>query len=58
MSATLGKILVVGLPLLLSLSWFVFWVIKLLRLARRLKDQASRSARGPADPGSSESRSR
>lgn len=51
MNVTLGKILLVGLPLVASLSWFVFWVVKLMRLAKKLKGQARRSANGRAESG-------
>jgi len=37
MSPLAAKILIVGVPLLISLSWFVFWVLRLTRAARRLK---------------------
>jgi hypothetical protein len=32
-----SKILIIGVPLALSLSWFVFWVVRLTRAAKRLK---------------------
>ncbi len=31
------EILVLGLPLFLSLAWFVFWVIRILSKAKKLK---------------------
>jgi hypothetical protein len=31
------EIFVLGLPLILSLAWFVFWVIRILRTAKKLK---------------------
>jgi uncharacterized protein YneF (UPF0154 family) len=31
------EILVLGLPLILSLAWFVFWVIRILLKAKKLK---------------------
>lgn len=37
MSPLAARILIVGVPLLLSLSWFLYWVLKLARAARRLK---------------------
>ncbi len=32
-----AKILIFGVPLALSLAWFLFWVIRLSRAARRAK---------------------
>ncbi len=37
MSPLAARILIVGIPLLISLSWFLFWVLRLARAARRLK---------------------
>ena len=37
MSPLAAKILIIGIPLLLSLSWFVFWVVRLAGAAKRLK---------------------
>jgi hypothetical protein len=37
MTPLAAKILIFGVPLLLSLSWFLFWVIRLARAGRRLK---------------------
>jgi hypothetical protein len=56
MSPTLAKVLLVGAPFLLSLSWFAFWVVKILRTAKKLKNRASGIANGPVDEGSSEGR--
>ena len=52
MNVTLGKVLLVGLPLVASLSWFVFWVVRLLRLAKKLRGRAQRPENGPAEGGS------
>lgn len=38
MSPLASKILIVGIALLISLSWFAFWVTRLARAARRSKD--------------------
>ncbi len=40
MNSLVLKILILGFPLLLSLAWFIFWVVKLLRAARKLKKQS------------------
>jgi hypothetical protein len=40
MSPLAAKILIVGGSLLVSLSWFFFWVLRLTRAARRLKHSA------------------
>ena len=47
MSPLAAKILIVGVPLVLSLSWFLFWVMRLARAARRLKASPGK------DPGKS-----
>ena len=39
MSPTLSKIVILGIPLLLSLSWFVYWVLRITFHQRRLKLQ-------------------
>jgi hypothetical protein len=31
------EVLVLGLPLFLSLAWFAFWIIRILRTAKKLK---------------------
>ncbi len=50
MSSTFAKILFVGVPLILSLAWFIFWVVKLTRTARKLKKRTG-------DPGDEPPRS-
>ncbi len=47
MSATLGKVLLLGLPLVLSLAWSAFWIIKLLRAAKKARRQAPGAANRP-----------
>ena len=37
MSPLAAKILIVGVPLVLSLSWFLYWVVRLARAGRTLK---------------------
>jgi hypothetical protein len=37
MSNALAKVLIIGVPLILSLSWFVYWVVRLARFGRRKK---------------------
>ena len=34
MSNLLAKIVIVGIPLILSLSWFAFWMVRLARFGR------------------------
>jgi hypothetical protein len=34
MSNLLAKIVIVGIPLILSLSWFAFWMVRLHRFGR------------------------
>jgi hypothetical protein len=51
MSPLASKILIVGVPLLISLAWFVFWVSRLTREARRLKSGGtSRKVPDQPDP--------
>ncbi|HVO38903.1 MAG TPA: hypothetical protein VMV03_07730 [Spirochaetia bacterium] len=45
MNPTFAKMLFVGVPLIVSLAWFVFWVVKLTRTARKLRKR-------PGEPGS------
>jgi hypothetical protein len=47
MSSTFAKILFVGVPLILSLAWFAFWVVKLTRTARKLKKQSGEPGNEP-----------
>jgi hypothetical protein len=51
MSPLAVKILIVGVPLVISLVWFVFWVARLTRAGKRLKESAAAAARGkdPSD---------
>jgi len=37
MSPLAAKILIVGIPFILSLSWFLFWVLRLTSAARKNK---------------------
>jgi hypothetical protein len=46
MSPTFAKILFVGVPLILSLAWFVFWVVKLTRTARKMRKRSSGDSSG------------
>jgi len=47
MTPTTAKILIFGVPLLLSLSWFLFWVIRLVRAGRRLKSGSGSRGKPP-----------
>jgi hypothetical protein len=42
MNRLVPALLIVGVPLLLSLSWFVFWVLRLRRAAREAKTRLGR----------------
>ena len=44
MTLLASKILIVGIPLVLSLSWFFWWVIRLSRAARRARNQTGTSS--------------
>lgn len=33
------KVVILGFPLILSLAWFIFWIVKILRTSRKLKKQ-------------------
>ena len=37
MTPLAAKILIVGVPLVLSLSWFIYWVMRLSRAGRKVK---------------------
>jgi Na+-driven multidrug efflux pump len=41
MNTTLAKVLLLGVPLLLSLSWFAFWVVRILKTSKKLKRRTS-----------------
>ena len=41
MTPLMAKLLIVGVPLLLSLGWFLFWVVRLARAGRRLRSGAA-----------------
>ena len=45
MSPLAAKALLVGIPLLISLAWFLFWVVRITGAARRIK-----SASGSGKP--------
>jgi hypothetical protein len=46
MSKLLAAFLIVGIPLLLSLSWFFYWVVKLLRASKKKKPRADSAGPG------------
>jgi hypothetical protein len=35
MSNVLAKVVIIGIPLILSLSWFAYWVVRLVRFGKR-----------------------
>jgi hypothetical protein len=47
MNATLAKALIVGVPLLFSLAWCLYWVLKLLRFQKKRKHPESLPAAPP-----------
>ncbi len=49
MTPLAAKILIFGVPLVLSLSWFLFWVIRLIRASRRLKSGRGSGGKPPED---------
>ncbi len=51
MSLLLAKVVIVGIPLLLSLAWFVFWVVRIARFQAR-KRAAREAPRDQAHRGS------
>jgi hypothetical protein len=40
MSPQVAKVLIVGVPLVISLAWFLFWVLRLAGAARKLKSKS------------------
>jgi hypothetical protein len=46
MSPLASKILIVGIPLLISLAWFLFWVLRLAGAARKLKESKGDPPKG------------
>jgi len=52
MRPLVAKILIVGIPFLLSISWFFWWVIRLSRAARRARGQSSPSSSGKSGSAS------
>jgi hypothetical protein len=51
MSPLASKALLVGIPLLISLSWFLFWVLRITAAARRIKSTLSSGKPVPGAPG-------
>jgi hypothetical protein len=49
MSPLAVKILIVGVPLVVSLSWFLFWVLRLTSAARRLKSGTAAAQKAGKD---------
>jgi hypothetical protein len=49
MSPLASKILIVGVPLLISLAWFLFWVLRLTRAARKIKNGGSAQREKPPE---------
>jgi hypothetical protein len=47
MTPLAAKIMIFGVPLLLSLAWFIFWVIRLRRAGRRLKSEGGSPDKPP-----------
>ncbi len=46
MSKLFAAFLIVGVPLLLSLSWFFFWVVKILKASKKRKPRAGNPGAG------------
>jgi hypothetical protein len=45
------KVLVVGIAFLLSVAWFLFWVFRLTRTARKQKASGAGTAKRPPEEG-------
>ena len=41
MSNVLAKVVIIGIPLVLSLSWFAYWVVRLVRFGRGKRGKGS-----------------
>ena len=41
-----AKVIIIGIPLVLSLSWFLYWVIRLRRFQKKKKSPTSSAGRG------------
>jgi hypothetical protein len=52
MSPLASKILIVGIPLVISLTWFLFWVFRLVGAARRIKNGGPAPRKKPPLPPS------
>ena len=53
MSPLAAKALLVGIPLIISLAWFLFWVLRITAAARKIKSEANvdkGATRVPPDP--------
>ena len=59
MSKLLAAFLIVGIPLLLSLSWFFYWVVRIVRATKKKKKRphTGDADEGPGDPAQSPSHS-
>jgi hypothetical protein len=50
MTPLASKILIVGIPLVISLTWFLFWVFRLAGAARRIKNGVPAPGKKPPPP--------
>ncbi|HEY9595930.1 MAG TPA: hypothetical protein VHE79_15730 [Spirochaetia bacterium] len=51
MSKLLAVFLIVGIPLILSLAWFFYWVVRIVHAAKKKKrPHAGDADEGPGDP--------
>jgi hypothetical protein len=49
MSNTLAKVVIIGIPLILSLSWFGYWVVRLHRFGKSKRTPPGAPSAPPRD---------
>jgi hypothetical protein len=49
MSLLWAKIVIVGIPFTLSVAWFLFWVLRIKKEEKRLKERKARAEGPPRD---------
>jgi hypothetical protein len=47
MSLLWAKIVIVGIPFTLSMAWFLFWVVRIRKEQKKLKERKAREQRDP-----------
>lgn len=56
MTKLMAAFLIVGVPFVLSVSWFLFWVVRIVRAGKK-RPPAGNADRGQGNPGHSPSQS-